>query len=173
MTQTNLRNHGVLGDALRRIVTLVVAVAFTAGLIQNAAADFDYYHGSICHPHYGTQSSDFRHLSSGIKNYSIYTRWVSCPIDREVKWESRSNSHMYISARVYNHGGTLYCEGYSVNTSTGAITDSQSSNTSTTGNTTLSMRLDLPTWGQQYYVRCLLPPHSKVKGFHVYQQRWG
>ena len=148
---------------------LAVAATFLLATMwsQGAAAETTRYHGNICKPRYGSQAADFRYYEGGIRNQSGNTRWVSCPVDRELVWYS-GPYNTSIWAYVYNAGGTLWCEGYNVNPSTGALTDSYSQNTSLTGNRSLLIKLDAPGSGLPF-IRCLLPPYSYVRSFYVYE----
>lgn len=61
---------------------LIGAAAVALSAISGNALAYDgkSYNGSFCHPYYGNQAGQFRHISAGIQNRSTTSmRWVTCP----------------------------------------------------------------------------------------------
>lgn len=163
---TKIQGNGIAQKwASTRASRVAAALLVAVFASQYAAAETSKYHGTICKPYYGSHADDFRYYTSGIKNISGNTRWVTCPIDRQDVWYYGSSATS-IHAYVYNAGGTLWCEGFVTSSTSGSTVNVASSNTTLTGNRSLYMGLH-EQFGNNYSVRCLLPPGSIVRSFYT------
>lgn len=95
-----------------KILIGAAALALCAMTGSALAVNGKSYNGSYCHPYYGNQAGQFRHLANGIKNQSTSSRWITCP---PIQDEVDTYNGTFDIRLHWSGSGSIFCTFLSLN----------------------------------------------------------
>ena len=138
-------------------LSLLGSMLFTA---QAQAENGHAYNGAFCKAYYGSQTSNFRHQTTGIYNAGAGARYVNCPVVVDEIANLTGTTRVWAHWRAANATDTIRCT-LSSRTGPGAAVQNRAASRTGSGWFRFANITKDNYWGN-YSLHCLLPSRGTL-----------
>lgn len=121
--------------------------------------------GSFCQPYIGSQAGDFYTSDQAIRNVSSSSRWVTCPIERTVPYNTIGTHWSFVSFHNPSTTESLYCS-LRARDSQGGLVAVFGNSSYASGYGGFEVNVDTSAYYGNYGIICRLPAGARLFQIH-------